>query len=145
MQSMVIASGWSIASRDFRLIYESGATTFANFCYQVTTEQFDKFQLTQKHVIMLVKAVGYRHYPLVKGFKIGLNVSVSGLRCFIESSRWLFLCSIFIMMLVNAAVAALSIHEIMFWQYGYIFTEQCKFIICSRAFQSTDCDRSSAA
>ena len=42
---------------------------------------------TQKHVIMLIKTVGYRHCPLVKGFKVGLNVSVSGLRCFIEFSR----------------------------------------------------------
>ena len=68
---------------DCCLIYEGGA----NFCCQITTEQFDKVQFTQKHVIMLIKTVGYRHCPLVKGFKVGLNVSVSGFRCFIEFSR----------------------------------------------------------
>ena len=71
----------------FSLIYEGGATSIANSCCQITTEQFDKVQFTQKHVIMLIKTVGYRHCPLVKGFKVGLNVSVSGPRCFIAFSR----------------------------------------------------------
>ena len=35
-------------------------------------------QLTQKHVIMLIKTVGYRHCILVKGFKVGLNNLESG-------------------------------------------------------------------
>ena len=68
-----------------RLIYEGGATTIANFCCQITAEQFDKVQLMQKHVIMLIKPVGFRHCQLVKDFKV--NVSVSGLRCFVEFSR----------------------------------------------------------
>ena len=33
----------------------------------------------KKHVIMLIKMAGYRHFPHVKGFKASLNVSVSGL------------------------------------------------------------------
>ena len=32
---------------NFRLIYEGGATTTANFCCQITTEQVDKIQLAQ--------------------------------------------------------------------------------------------------
>ena len=74
---------WSLPPGDHLhccLIYEGGATSIANFCCQITTEQFDQVQFTQKHVIMLIKTVGYRHCPLVNGFKVGLNVSVSGLR-----------------------------------------------------------------
>ena len=67
--------------------YEGGATITANFCCQIITEQFDKVQLTQKHVIMLVKTVGYIHCSLVNGFKVGQNVSVSGFWGFIEFSR----------------------------------------------------------
>ena len=78
-----IASWRSLASFN----YEGGATTTANFCCQIITEQFDQVQLTQKHIIMLVKTVGYIHCSLVNGFKVGRNVSVSGLRCFIEFSR----------------------------------------------------------
>ena len=50
-------------------MYEGGATSIANFCCQITTEQFDKVQFTQKHVIMLIKTVGYRHCPLIKGLQ----------------------------------------------------------------------------
>ena len=46
-----------------------------------------KFNSRKKHVIMLIKTVGYRHCPLVKGFKVVISVPVSRLRCFIEFSR----------------------------------------------------------
>ena len=43
---MDIASGRSLASRGSS--YEGGATTTANLCCQITTEQFDKVHLTLK-------------------------------------------------------------------------------------------------
>ena len=58
---------WSTG--DCCLIYEGGATSIANFCCQITTEQFDKVQFTQKHVIMLIKTVGYRHCHLSRASK----------------------------------------------------------------------------
>ena len=65
---------------DCRLLYEGGATTIAKFCCQITNEQFGKVQFAQKkHLIMLIKMAGYRHFSYVKGFKASLNVSVSGL------------------------------------------------------------------
>ena len=81
--------GDSLHHGDCRLIYEGDATNIANFCCQITTEQFDKVQLTQKHVgiIMLIKRVGYRPCPIVMGFKVGMHVSVSGLQCFVGFSR----------------------------------------------------------
>ena len=84
-----------------------GATTTANFCFQIITEQFDKVQLTQKHEESNHAGQNGRlytvHCSLVNGFKVGQNVSVSGLRCFIEFSG-----GVSILPVNAAAVAALG-------------------------------------
>ena len=66
---------------DCRLIYEGGATITANLCCQITTEQFYEVQLTHKHAGQTRSVI--IHCALVKGFKVVLIVSVSGLRGFI--------------------------------------------------------------
>ena len=68
---MDIDSGRSLASRAFS--YEGGATTTANFCCQITTDQFDKVHLMLKgtnlkiDVVQKLRSLTWRSYCQIFG------------------------------------------------------------------------------
>ena len=97
----------------------------------VAKSQRNNFMKFNSRTNMLVKH-GRLYSALVKGFKVVLNVSVSGLRCFIEFSR-----GVSILPVNDAAVAALEHsrnYVIPVWLYRYRTVQICYRFSCSSMF-----------